>query len=114
MDAKTSTSPFLPGTNLQYAWDSTSLSYFKRCPRLYYYKMIEGWEERDESVHLRFGIEYHHALQDYEECKASGQDHDSSLSTAVYNLIRRIDDWNPDRDLKAGKDKNPETILRTV
>ena len=114
MDAKTSTSPFLPGTNLQYAWDSTSLSYFKRCPRLYYYKMIEGWDEKDESIHLRFGIEYHDALRIYEENKAAGMNHDEALHEAVYSLIVRIDDWNPDRESKAGKNKNPETLLRTV
>jgi hypothetical protein len=114
MDAKVETSPFLPGTNVQYAWDSTSLGDFKRCPRLYYYRMIEGWQEKDESVHLRFGIEYHHALQDYEECRANGQNHDDSVNTVVYNLLRRISDWNPDRETKAGKNKNAETLLRTV
>jgi len=114
MDAKVETSPFLPGTNIQYAWDSTSLGNFKRCPRLYYYTMIEGWETRDESVHLRFGIEYHHALQVYEEAKAKGADHDEALREAVYSLILRIDDWNPDRDTKAGRVKNPETLLRTT
>src|SRR6516164_8122947 len=114
MDAKVETSPFLPGTNVQYAWDSTSLGDFKRCPRLYFYRMIEGWQEKDESVHLRFGIEYHHALQEYEECRANGQDHDGSVNTVVYNLLRRISDWNPDRETKAGKNKNAETLLRTV
>src|SRR5215469_7459414 len=114
MDARAATSPFLPGTNVQFAWDSTSLGYFKRCPRLYYYTMIEGWETRDESIHLRFGIEYHHALQVYEEAKAKGADHDEALCEAVYSLLTRIDDWNPDRDTKAGKNKNPETLLRTT
>ena len=114
MDAKVETSPFLPGTNVQYAWDSTSLGYFKRCPRLYYYTMIEGWETKDESVHLRFGIEYHHALQVYEERKAKGDSHDEAVREAVYSLLRRTDDWNPDRESKAGKNKNPETLLRTV
>jgi len=114
VDAKVETSPFLPGTNVQYAWDSTSLGYFKRCPRLYYYTMIEGWEMKDESVHLRFGIEYHHALQVYEERKAKGDSHDEAVREAVYSLLRRTDDWNPDRESKAGKNKNPETLLRTV
>jgi hypothetical protein len=114
MDAKVETSPFLPGTNIQFAWDSTSLGHFKRCPRLYYYTMIEGWETKDESVHLRFGIEYHHALQVYEEEKAKGKSHDESVYEAVYSLLVRIADWDPDRESKAGRLKNPETLLRTT
>jgi len=114
MDATTAISPFLPGTLVQYAWDSTSLSYFKRCPRLYYYRMIEGWEEKDESIHLRFGIEYHHALQVYEEVMALGANHNEGVREATYELIKRIDDWEPDRGSKAGKNKNPETLLRTT
>ena len=65
-------SPFLPGTNIQYAWDSTSLGLLKTCPRKYQYEMIEGWGTRDESIHLRFGIEYHTALQDYAISRAKG------------------------------------------
>ena len=107
-------SPFLPGTNIQFAWDSTSLSYFKRCPRLYYYTMIEGWTERDSSIHLRFGTEYHKALQNYEESKAQGADHDEAVRETTFQLINDIEDWNPDRETKAGKNKNPETLLRTT
>ena len=59
-------SPFLPGTNIQYAWDSTSLGMLKTCPRLYQYTMIDGWSAKDENVHLRFGQEYHSALEEYD------------------------------------------------
>ena len=59
------TSPFLPGTKIQFAWDSTSLGLIKTCPRLYQYTMIDGWGHRGESIHLKFGIEYHHALEFY-------------------------------------------------
>src|SRR5215469_1050373 len=71
-------SPFLPNSNIQYAWDSTSIGYLKRCPRLYQYIMIDGWMPKGEVIHLRFGIEYHQALHDYEKCKAEGQDHDEA------------------------------------
>lgn len=50
-------SPFLPGTKIQYAWDSTSIGYLKTCPRLYQYTIIEGWQSKGESLHLRFGSE---------------------------------------------------------
>jgi hypothetical protein len=51
--ADTVQSPFLPGTKIQFAIDSTSLGYLKTCPRLYEYIMIEGWSPKDDSVHLQ-------------------------------------------------------------
>ena len=63
-------SPFLPGTKVQYACDSTYLGDFKRCPRLYYYTMIEGWRPREDNVHIRFGAEFHQVVQAYEKLKA--------------------------------------------
>jgi hypothetical protein len=114
MDAENVQSPFLPNTNIQYAWDSTSLGYLKTCPRLYYYHMIEGWASEGESVHLRFGIEFHRALQDYDMLKADGAKHDEAVNTAVDDLVRRIEDFNPDMETKAGKYKNQDSLVRLV
>ena len=50
---KETQSPYLPGTNIQFAWDSTSLGLLKTCPRLYYYTIIEGYAPRGESIHPR-------------------------------------------------------------
>jgi hypothetical protein len=106
----TALSPFLPGTYIQYAWDSTSLGWFKQCPRLYQYKMIEGWQrEGEENVHLRFGIEYHRALQDYDLERASGIDHDDAVHDTVRELLIRTADWRPDH-----KYKNRPLLLRSV
>ena len=69
-----STSPFLPDTFIQFAWDSTCLGLFKSCPRLYQYTMIDGYVGKGESIHLRFGQEYHQALQDYDIARAEGID----------------------------------------
>jgi hypothetical protein len=102
-------SPFLPGTQIQVAWDSTSLGYLKTCPRLYQYTMLEGWASKDESVHLRFGIEYHHALQDYDLSRAANISHDDALHDVVQELLLRTGDWNPDH-----KTKNRECLVRTV
>lgn len=102
-------SPFLPGTNIQYAWDSTSLGYLKTCPRLYQYVMIEGWQSQVESVHLRFGIEYHHALQDYDLSIAAGIRHNDAVHDVVQELMVRIHDWDPDH-----KTKTRESLVRTV
>lgn len=84
MDQKTeSLSPFLPGTKVQFAWDSTSLGWLKTCPRLYQYSMIEGWRSRGQSVHLDFGQFYHHALELYDRHRATGVDHNEALYEAV-------------------------------
>lgn len=108
------TSPFLPGTNIQYAWDSTSLGYFKTCPRLYQYRMIEGWEPKDESIHLRFGSEYHAAIHDFEGYRVAGLSFDEALRETVRALLVRIQDFDPDPTTKAGKYKNPRTLLQLV
>lgn len=107
-------SPFLPGTNIQFAWDSTSLGYLKTCPRLYELVMIEGWDSKDESIHLRFGIEYHKALEIYDISRASGLSHNDALRDTVYETLLRIADWDPDPISKAGQTKNKNTLIRSI
>ena len=107
-------SPFLSGTHIQYAWSSTGLDLLKTCPRLYAYTMIEGWSSRDESIHLRFGIEYHQALQDYAMSRARGVRHNDAIHDTIRALHSRVWDWNPDRESRAGKYKNRETLAQLV
>ena len=102
-------SPFLPDSYVQYAWDATSLEWFKRCPRLYQYKMIERWRSNDESVHLRFGSEFHEALHDYQLLKADGLDHDECVFHTVKELLIRTDSWRPGH-----KYKNRPFLVRSV
>lgn len=102
-------SPFLSGTKIQYAWDSTSLGHLKVCPRLYQYIMIEGWSSNEESVHLRFGQEYHHALQDYDISRASGIKHNDAVHDTVRELLIRTKDFDPDH-----KVKTRNSLVRTV
>jgi hypothetical protein len=107
-------SPFLPGTKIQYAFDSTSLGYLKTCPRLYQYVMIEGWVPKDESIHLRFGQEYHSAIQDYEGYRAGGMDFGDAVRSTVQQLLIRIHDWDPDPTLRAFTHKNKGQLLYLV
>lgn len=102
-------SPFISGTFVQYALDSTSIGWFKVCPRLYFYHMIEGWTSREESVHLRFGIEYHRALQDYEILIADGIEHGEAVFETVRQLLLRTDDFRVEH-----KYKNRNLLVRTV
>lgn len=110
----TTQSPFLPGTRIQYAWSSIGLNLLKTCPRLYQYTIIEGWGSRDESIHLRFGIEYHAALQDYAVSRANGVKHDDAIHDTIRALHSRVHDWVCDRTTRAGKYKNRETITGLV
>jgi len=81
---------------------------------MYQYIMIEGWGSRDESIHLRFGIEYHTALQDYAVARARGTAHEDALHETVRLLHGRVFDWLPDRNTRAGKYKNRESIVGLV
>jgi hypothetical protein len=108
------TSPFLPGTSIQFAWDSTSLGLLKTCPRLYQYTMIDGWGSRGESVHLRFGSEYHAALEAYAHSRANGVKHEDAIHDTVSETLRRTHDWVVDRDTKAGKYKNRDTLISLI
>jgi hypothetical protein len=107
-------SPFLPGTNIQYAWDSTSLGLFKTCPRLYYYTMIAGWSPRGESIHLRFGIEYHAALELFDRLVAQGEPRERATEQVIASIYARTADWHPDITTRAGKYKNRDTLCSLV
>jgi hypothetical protein len=86
-------SPFLTDTNIQYAWDSTSLGWAKTCPRLYYYNMICGYRPKEESVHLRFGREYQAALELFDRYRAEGMDHTSAQVRTVRYLLKATADY---------------------
>jgi hypothetical protein len=102
-------SPFIPGTNIQFAWDSTSLGYFKQCPQLYKYVVIDGYHSKEDNVHLRFGSEYHQAIADYRKSIAAGIQHDDAVFDVIKALMFRIDDWRPDH-----KYKNRLNLLHAV
>lgn len=111
---KGTSSPYLPGTKKMYAWDSTSLGLLKTCARKYEYEILEGWTSRDESIHLRFGIEYHTALQDYAISCAKGIPHNDAIHDTIRALHHRVWNWEPDRTSRAGKYKNRESIVAIV
>jgi hypothetical protein len=113
-------SPFLPGTKVQYAWDSTSLGLYKECPRKYYYQMILGYRPKSlgGSPHLRFGQIYHSALESYDRYRVQGRSHDDALSFAVLNAM--MDSWDYHDDKPSGpwvsdhSLKNREFLIRSI
>ena len=107
-------SPFLSGTNIRFAWDSTCLGALKTCPRLYQYQYVDFWGHVGESVHLRFGSEYHQALQDYDQSKAAGIPHNDAVFDVVKALLIRTADYAPDPTTKPGKYKSRAMLIRAV
>lgn len=113
--------PFIDGTKLQWAWDSTSLGWFKECPRKYYYHMIEGYVGKAEPIHLEFGILYHEALEFYDILRNRELGHDEAVRETVKSILERT--WRDDAPWRAAKDlpsddkaslKNRENLVRTV
>ena len=43
---------FFENSRLQQAWDNTSISVFKDCPRKYYFSTIQGWRAKGISPPL--------------------------------------------------------------
>lgn len=116
-------SPFVPGTKIQLYWDSTSLGMMKTCPRLYQYKMIEGWTPRQESIHLRFGILYHSALERYDRLRADGLSPEDATRGTIRGLLEatwdRHEATETEPAVSAAWDsgdpyKNRATLVRSV
>lgn len=107
---------FLPRTKIQFAVDSTSLGALKQCPRFYELTILEGWSTKAESIHLRFGIEYHKALQDYDMSRALGVKHNDAVHDVVRALLLRVADWEPapEDGRRSEEVKTKDTLLRTV
>lgn len=79
-------SEVIPG--LQIAWDSTSLSALKECPRKYYYTLIEMLRPKAEALPLTFGIMYHSCLEHYSRFKCEGHDHESAVRQTLRHLLQ--------------------------
>lgn len=105
----------------QIAWDSTSLGLIKRCPRLYYYQMIEGWQPKGMALPLIFGIHYHSAMETYDKAKASGLDHKDATREAIRHALQ-IQEYSsePTEDFRfLPRDtedtyRNRETLVRAI
>lgn len=109
----TSFSQSIPG--LQIVWDSTSLSAFKTCPRLYLYSIVLGRQPRGSRVDLDFGIWMHSGREQYYLERARGQTHEQAIRHAVVWILDAT--WN--RTLGRGwvsgdPNKNRFTLLRTL
>lgn len=105
-------------STLQFAWDSTSLGAFKRCPRYYQYSMIENWQSKAPKVALEFGIHYHALLEYFTKILAETGDYETALhktvrktltDTVTYDDAGNCISWETDN-----KYRNRNTLLRAV
>ena len=106
-------SPFLAGTEIQWAWDSTSIGWMMECWRKYYYAMVLGLRSKSESVHLKFGIIYHQALERFDHLKAQG----ASFEDAQRGMVRWALEatWGPDGPWVTDHEKKTrETLVRSI
>lgn len=103
-------SPFLQNSQIQWAWDATSLSLFKECPRKYYYKMVCGYTPKEDRVHLTFGQFYHSALEEYDHARVfGGKDHEQGVRDALLRALKDSYGWVSDNP-----NKNRDTLIRSV
>lgn len=89
--------------NIQFAWDSTSLSNWMKCPRYYQYTNLLGYTSPGLNVHLRFGQIYASALENYFKHLADGESPDAALRLVVAQAM--IDSW----DYPPEDEYDPET-----
>jgi hypothetical protein len=83
---------------LQIYWDATSLTALKKCPRLYQYQIIEGWQPKTQADPLRFGILYHEAMKIYAYAILETENHDESLLIVLEFLLKNSVDYSTDED----------------
>lgn len=111
--ANSSFSRELPG--LQLAVDSTSLGEYKLCPRKYYLGIIQGWQPRQTSVHLEFGLWLHGARERYDHWRAKDIQHDEALTMVLRWVLTQTWDARLQRPwFSDHKYKNRYTLVRTV
>lgn len=79
---------------LQKAWDNSSMSILKECPRKYQLAIIEGWIPKRSAAPLVFGGLLHRYLEAYDRRRLAGEPHYDALcavvSQALTETVRRV------------------------
>lgn len=99
----------------QYAWDATSLTLLKECPRKYYYVMVANWQPKRKSHHLYFGQYLHSALETYDRLLADGADRETAIRGAIRRAITDSAGYEPgERKGTPDKRKTRENLIRCL
>lgn len=104
---------FLESTSIRWAWDATCISAFKKCPRYYQLRYVEGWTN-DGGIHLRWGNEFHKALEDYDRHKVRGHSHVQATHFTLRSTLVRIADWEPEPETKSEETKSKVNLIRAI
>ena len=96
-------------SGVQFAWDATSISLYKTCPRKYHYTLVKGYVPRVIPPPLAFGIHLHTLFQTWHELVESGTPKDVALMR-VTRLAGLLGETLPPGDTARTK----ETLVRTV
>ena len=106
--------PYYEGENssikdgVQFAWDSTSIGWFKTCPRKYHFHMNQGWSHKVAPPPLAFGIYVHRLFQTWHQLLASGMEKSDAILRCV-TLAGLLGEKLPKGDTARGK----EQLIRT-
>lgn len=112
-EQNSSFSRLVPG--LQLGVDSTSLGEFKQCPRKYFYSIVAGYQPRQLSVHLAFGLWLHAGVELYHRRRFAGAGHEDALDAVVEQALRAT--WNSKLQRPWTSDhpqKNRVSLLRAL
>lgn len=85
--------PFVEGTNIQYAWDSTSLTTAMACAQRYKLEIIEGWQPKnpDVAVALAFGTLVHYGIERYHQHRVSGASFDEAVLQSLRDVLNHAE-----------------------
>lgn len=105
-------SQFLHGTQIQFAWDSVSLTSFLSCQRRYKYIVLDGLVPKAPSyaIALEFGILFHSAAERYHRFRAEKYPHQQALEGVMHWLITQpeFQALPTDDDIEEMKDATDE------
>lgn len=104
---------------LQMAFDSVSLGAAKRCPRYYMYSIVLGYQPKDMSPHLHYGILFHGATERLDHARVKGPLQDSDLIAACRWAMEAAGTRDPETGVfrpwrSAHEKKNLESLIRAI
>lgn len=98
----------------QFAFDNTSLSIYKECPRKYKYAVLEGWRARIDAPPLVFGKLLHYGHETYDRKIFDGASHKDALREAVRALLLKTYEKLPDGTLRFWTTDDPTRTRKTL
>lgn len=93
---------------LQHCLDNYSIDTYRRCPRAYQYKVLQGYSPRVSANDKQFGVAFHTAMEHFELNYKLGVSFDDSLAAALARALLDL------QGLEFDSYYNPENLIRAV